>query len=43
MRHYVPHIIISTVAVLLAIGHAVYPSIKVDAATLTLIIIALLP
>lgn len=43
MRRYILHIVITSGAILLALGHTIYPSVKFDAATLTLLLIALLP
>lgn len=43
MKRYVPHMAISTVALVLALGHTIFPSIKVDAVTLTFFLIAVLP
>ena len=43
MKHYAMHIAISLVAVALAIGHVAYPEAKIDAVTLTLLVIAVLP
>ena len=43
MRRYSPHIVISAVAILVALGHTVFPGVKIDAVTLTLLLIAVLP
>jgi hypothetical protein len=43
MRRYIPHTVISGAALLIALGHMVFPSVKVDAVTLALILIAVLP
>ena len=43
MKRYAIHITISSVAVVLAIGHLVFPEAQIDAVTLTLLAIAGLP
>jgi hypothetical protein len=43
VKRYIPHIAISSAALLLALGHAIFPSIRIDVVTLTLLLIAILP
>jgi hypothetical protein len=43
MKKYVPHITISVIAILLAVGHLIWPNAKIDAITIILIAIAVLP
>jgi len=42
MRHAI-HIIISAVAILLAVAHLIWPDVRIDAITLALVVIAILP
>jgi hypothetical protein len=42
MKRYIPHTI-SITALLIALGHVIWPNVKIDAVTLTLIAIAVLP
>lgn len=43
MKRYIPHITISAIASLLALGHAIFPSVRIDAVSLTLLLVAVLP
>jgi hypothetical protein len=43
MKRYIPHIVISLVALLVAMGHILLPSVKIDVITLALLLIAVLP
>lgn len=43
MKAYSLHITISVLALLLALGHLLYPSVRIDAVTLALLVIAILP
>jgi hypothetical protein len=43
MKRYIPHIVISVTALLLALGHTVFPSVRIDAVSVTLLLIAVLP
>ena len=43
MKRYIPHIVISVVALLTAIGHIFLPDVKIDAITLALLLVAILP
>src|SRR5437867_7636803 len=43
MKRYIPHIAISAIASLLALGHTIFPGVKIDAITLTLLFIVVLP
>jgi len=43
MKRHIPHILISAVALLLALGHAVFPNVRIDAIIVTLLLIAVLP
>jgi len=43
MKRYIPHIVISVVALLAAIAHIFLPDVKIDAITLALLLMAVLP
>jgi hypothetical protein len=43
MKRYIAHIIISAVALFVALGHIIFPSVRIDAITLVLLLIAVLP
>jgi hypothetical protein len=43
MKRYIAHIVISAVALLAAIGHILLPGVKIDAITVALLLVAVLP
>ena len=43
MKGHALHITVSIVAVLLAVGHLAFPAARIDAVTLALLVVAILP